>query len=519
MKNKLFLCGGILLITLSLNAQNIDSFTVSNPNPKVCDTVQLINLSTNYDSLKWEVSGGYFMGGMGYPFDSVASIIIYDTACFDIRLILKRSSTYDTISSFCAIKAPFPHVIALIGNAIDTIDVFMTYFDPGYTIIPHPCIPVKAHYKTGTVNTKFLGKNILKYYVVLTNNWVDSIERIVYVVDLTDPQISLNGYSDEWIEVMKPYTDKGATVSDNYDKNLKPVITGYVDTTKAGTYKLTYSVTDSSGNGPASVTRTVIVWDSIAPEITLIGDDEYYVEVYHKFVDPGFVITDNSTSGLTTTITGTFYKDYPDSTPTFLGGKSIFYQVKDAGGNSSDLLVGRAIIVGDTTPPVLKWNFVFYLVLEQWQRFDSNFFDSVEVTDNYDTNLNVEMTGTYFTDYLVNYTEGNYYIIFNVKDLSGNKADSITINIKVVNFISTPDVSNPIATLFPNPSNGQFTLELGEAQIADYIRIFDVSGKQIMHMDQPQQKNEIQMPVHCKGLYIVQVGMANGIYTSRMMVR
>ena len=68
MKNTLF----TLLLSLALfnfvNAQNIDSFTVSNPLPYVCDTVELINLSTNYTSLTWEISGGSFLPVSDFPY-------------------------------------------------------------------------------------------------------------------------------------------------------------------------------------------------------------------------------------------------------------------------------------------------------------------------------------------------------------------------------------------------------------------------------------------------------------------
>ena len=39
-----------------------------------------------------------------------------------------------------------------------------------------------------------------------------------------------------------------------------------------GTYTLTFDYTDSNGNAAATVTRTVVVEDTSAPVITLIGD-------------------------------------------------------------------------------------------------------------------------------------------------------------------------------------------------------------------------------------------------------
>ena len=48
---------------------------------------------------------------------------------------------------------------------------------------------------------------------------------------------------------------------------------GEVDTTTPGTYTITYDYTDAAGNDAAQVTRTVHVEDTIAPVITLNGDE------------------------------------------------------------------------------------------------------------------------------------------------------------------------------------------------------------------------------------------------------
>ena len=74
------------------------------------------------------------------------------------------------------------------------------------------------------------------------------------------------------------------------------VITGTVNTSVVGTYILTYSVTDSSGNGPVSVIRYVEVVDTYAPVITskdFKDGDTVNVEVFDYFKDPVFAVNDN----------------------------------------------------------------------------------------------------------------------------------------------------------------------------------------------------------------------------------
>ena len=72
------------------------------------------------------------------------------------------------------------------------------------------------------------------------------------------PAITLIGPDSITITVHTPYVEPGAQVIDNYWPALKLIITGKVDTSKAGVYFIHYSSTDGSGN-TASVRRVVTV--------------------------------------------------------------------------------------------------------------------------------------------------------------------------------------------------------------------------------------------------------------------
>lgn len=430
-KEYLFFMTFFLAISVSL-AQNVDSFTVSNPNPKVCDTVQLINRSTNYISQRWMISGGQFEAISGYPYSVNPRIVIKDTGCYSVTLINIRLTDSDTIRTACAFHASFTPLIEVVGNTFDTIPIFTKYIDPGYNILRN-CIDTDTVYVEGTVNNEKTGINVIKYHIRLKNEWTDFAERIVYVADRNDTMV---------VRLIKA-----------------------VDT----------------------------------------------LEIYHTYPKPDFFVYDNNCSPGSMIL----HSDVNIDTAR-LGVYNAKYWAENCMGNFSDTLT-QTVYVLDRTPPVLKWKENIVITIGWYTTLKFDPFDRLEVSDNYDTNVTVTVGGTYFTDYLPNTGNiGIYTIIFEASDSSGNTSN-LTVIIHVIP-ISIPEDVNSFFKLYPNPSNGQFTLELGEAQIADYIRIFDVSGKLIMQIDQPQQKNEIQMPGHCKGLYIVQVGTEKGIYNTRIFV-
>ena len=90
-----------------------------------------------------------------------------------------------------------------------------------------------------------------------------------WTVDTELPVITLNGDALVTLCVGDEYTDLGATATDNCSGALTPTVAGTVDTAVAGTYTLTFSVTDDCDNAALQVTRTVII--SAYPELTVTG--------------------------------------------------------------------------------------------------------------------------------------------------------------------------------------------------------------------------------------------------------
>jgi hypothetical protein len=82
--------------------------------------------------------------------------------------------------------------------------------------------------------------------------------------DTVAPVITLNGMATMTTDIGSVWNDQGATATDDIDGDVtaKLVVTGTVDTSVEGSYTITYSVTDSAGNG-SMVTRVVLVQPAV----------------------------------------------------------------------------------------------------------------------------------------------------------------------------------------------------------------------------------------------------------------
>ena len=87
------------------------------------------------------------------------------------------------------------------------------------------------------------------------------ITRIIKVIDDVKPELELNGDETITYFVGSTYNELGAVASDEYDGDITDRIeidANSVDTNTIGTYKVTYKVSDSSGN-TETIERTVNV--------------------------------------------------------------------------------------------------------------------------------------------------------------------------------------------------------------------------------------------------------------------
>ena len=85
--------------------------------------------------------------------------------------------------------------------------------------------------------------------------------------DTIAPTITLNGSTAQSINAFTTYTDSGATITDNCDTNPAILVSGTVNSNIPGTYNLTYTGVDASGNTSAPLTRVVTVVNPVPTAI------------------------------------------------------------------------------------------------------------------------------------------------------------------------------------------------------------------------------------------------------------
>lgn len=103
-------------------------------------------------------------------------------------------------------------------------------------------------------------KNVITYTVSDSSGNKTSVQRTIEYNDGIAPTITLNGDSDITIKAGTRFEDPGCTAKDSHGNNISDSVSvsDNISTYRAGTYTITYSVTDKFGN-ETSIDRTVTV--------------------------------------------------------------------------------------------------------------------------------------------------------------------------------------------------------------------------------------------------------------------
>ena len=307
-------------------------------------------------------------------------------------------------------------IITLIGNSTQYVEFASNYTDLNATTDDGTSVIIGGD----PVNITQIGNYTVTYDATDTaGNIATQVNRIVIVQDTTAPIITLIGNSTQYIEFASNYTDLNATTDDG----TSVIIGGDpVNITQIGNYTVTYDATDTAGNIATQVNRIVIVQDTTAPIITLIGNSTQYIEFASNYTDLN-ATTDDGTSVI---IGG------DPVNITQIGNYTVTYDATDTAGNIATQ-VNRIVIVQDTTAPIIT------LIgnSTQYIEFASNYTDLNATTD--------DGTSVIIGGDPVNITQiGNYTVTYDATDTAGNIATQVN------RIVIVQDTTAPIITLIGN---------------------------------------------------------------------
>jgi len=173
-----------------------------------------------------------------------------------------------------------PPIITLNGETMVYINGEVSYIDAGVTITDNKdtnLVSIITYTKDGTelegIDTAEEGTYVVHYNASDTaGNKAVEVTRTV-IVDKTPPVITLKGNPEISVLLGSKYKDPGVTATDNTaaEVSITDDSSTALDTTKAGTYIITYTGTDAAGN-TATAERTVIVNDKMSNQWKIVSN-------------------------------------------------------------------------------------------------------------------------------------------------------------------------------------------------------------------------------------------------------
>jgi len=214
--------------------------------------------------------------GLDYPYGLEYAYEDAGATCTDGRFVIEQSDENSSKNnSDLAYAWDLSHRVKLHGGAFPDVSV------PGLYTVHYRCsppapLPDKTH--------------------IDADGWAmhqeiptTEITRKIVVEDTTCPRCMIIGRDMMYIEASFPWHDEGARCTDNAAK--RPIVyqtTGMVNVESTGTYQVTYTASDDSGNfntgtisaerrqtcdytcrRPSTAVRTVVVIDTLQPVITV----------------------------------------------------------------------------------------------------------------------------------------------------------------------------------------------------------------------------------------------------------
>ena len=263
--------------------------------------------------------------------------------------------------------------------------------------------------------------------------------------------------------------------------------------------------------------------DTIPPKIILYGPVKDSIPLFSKFVDPGYIYSDNitPTNQIIFSISGTFYATFKTGLANKIGNYNIIYTAIDSSGNKNS--VERMVKVYDAIAPQVILKGPVNVSICQYSVYkDSGYI----VNYQYPANLKIDTSGTFYSS---GGTTAQAYrtltITYVAKDTSSENTGSATRTITILPAGSYPcNSAINIASgsrfdfnIYPNPASHYIIIEPRENQIIR-LRIVDVLGRIVLE-NSNIWPGILQIPVSelNPGIYSIIIDAQNGLVTKRFV--
>ena len=228
----------------------------------------------------------------GTPYEEAGAHAVFQGSIFmkdpsNVEVIIEGAPDVNTLGTYYVTYSSSRMVESLFGvsevrdTARRTIHVVDTQA-PEITLVSDPdvfTIPGKTYQEEGfTASDNYDGDltdqvvrtddgEKITYRVTDSSGNTSEVVRVIVYNDPVPPELNLEGKTTITLKLGDPYEEPGYTAMDNCDGDIteQVVVTGTVDTSKTGTYTITYSVKDAYEN-EATATRTVKVKKSVSSE-------------------------------------------------------------------------------------------------------------------------------------------------------------------------------------------------------------------------------------------------------------
>ena len=316
-----------------------------------------------------------------------------------------------------------PPVITLQGNSTIPWECGAPYTDPGWLATDNVDGDISGNVSATPPNVNALGVYTLGYDVTdAAGNHAVHRTRNVDVMDTLPPSLALLGDNPVTVIRGDAYVEPGWTASDQCAGGLhdEVSVTGTVNTALAGTYTLTYSVTDPAGLSASPLQRTVLVVENQAPVISLLGSAAFTIECKSAYTEPGWNASDPEDGDLAGDVIVDGSVDTENT-----GVYELTYRVQDSRGLWAESRV-RTVTVADTNAPTLSLLGGTNITVPQGGVYSEPGWNASDACAGSLDNV-VLVTGTVNTAVL-----GPQFLTYSVTDPSGNTYSGVNRTVTVV---------------------------------------------------------------------------------------